>query len=161
MSRARAASRFCPCVRCSRLSIRRTPSAVTRCPASAVNRAFTSAGSDDSLIRKRSSTAVEAYANAGDPQSALRVAMQIVDLHHAAGRSGEVARFARLTLKPLRRDGHAAEADAISAYIARATGGAWSDPDAPKLPAFCSNCGAAVKPAEVARPTPTTVACPR
>jgi hypothetical protein len=105
------------------------------------------------------SGAVEAYAKAGDMHSAVRVLTQIVDLYRASGKSTEIARFGRFTLKPLRRDGFAAEADAISAELARLTGGAWHDPDAPKLPAFCSNCGAAVKPAEIVRPTPTTVAC--
>ena len=105
------------------------------------------------------SSAVEAYARAGAMQKAVQLATDLVGVHQAAGRNTEVARFMRFTLKPLRRDGLAAEADAIAAAIARATGGAWSDPDAPKLPGFCANCGAAVKPAEVARPTPSTVAC--
>ena len=38
MSRARAASRFCAWVRCSRLSISSTPSLVMRLPASATSR---------------------------------------------------------------------------------------------------------------------------
>ena len=41
-NRARAASRFCACVRCSRLSISSTPSAVMRRPASAISRSLTS-----------------------------------------------------------------------------------------------------------------------
>ena len=46
-SRARAASRFCACVRCSRLSMSRTSSAIMRLPARLRRRSFTSSGSDD------------------------------------------------------------------------------------------------------------------
>jgi len=58
-SRARAASRFCPCVRCSRLSMRSTPSDVMRLPASLTSRSLTSMGSEEAFTSKRSSTAVE------------------------------------------------------------------------------------------------------
>jgi hypothetical protein len=120
-----------------------------------------SAQSVDDIINTNifGSSAVEAYAKAGDMQNALRVATQIVGRYHALGNSPELARFMRFVLKPLRRDGYEAAAGAIAAQVATATSGAWSDPEAPKLPAFCSNCGAPVKPAEVVRPTPTTVAC--
>jgi hypothetical protein len=105
------------------------------------------------------SCAVVGYVKAGDPQAAIRLVMHFVALHQTAGRTAEAARFGRLSLKPLRRDGHVVEADEISTQLARVLGAAWNDPDAPRLPAFCSNCGAAVKPAEVVRPTPSTVAC--
>ena len=59
MKRARAASRFCACVRCSRLSISNTPSVVIRRPASVVSRCFTSYGNDEARTSNRSSTAVE------------------------------------------------------------------------------------------------------
>ena len=58
ISLSRAATRFCACVRCCRLSIISTPSDVIRVPASATNRSFTSTGNDDARTSKRSSTAV-------------------------------------------------------------------------------------------------------
>jgi len=57
--RSCAASRLADCVRCSRLSIRSTPSPVIRRPASAASRCLTSAGSEDRAISTRSSTAVD------------------------------------------------------------------------------------------------------
>jgi hypothetical protein len=59
MRRARAASRFWGWVRCSRLSMRRTPSALSRLPASATSRAFMSSGREDPRTSNRSSTAVD------------------------------------------------------------------------------------------------------
>jgi hypothetical protein len=114
---------------------------------------------DKMQTKMTGTTAVKAYAMAGDPASALRLATHLVNLFHEAGRNPEIPGFAKHALESLRNQGYAAEADALSAHIARAMGGAWSDPNAPKLPAFCSSSGAAVKPAEVVRPTPSTVAC--
>ncbi len=59
----------------------------------------------------------------------------------------------------MRLHGFAADADELSAHVGQLLGAAWNDPAAPKLPAFCSSCGSPVKPAEVVRPTPSTVAC--
>ncbi len=57
-SRAIAASRFFACVRCSRLSISKTPSAVSLCPARSARRALTASGRDDLTTSNRNSTAV-------------------------------------------------------------------------------------------------------
>ena len=103
--------------------------------------------------------AVKAYALAGDPANALRFATSTLDVLHSGGHAGEVPGIAKKCLEALRAQGHGAQADALSAHVGQLMGGQWSDPDAPKLAAFCVSCGAAVKPAEVVRPTPTTVAC--
>lgn len=103
--------------------------------------------------------AIKAYATAGDPKNAIRFATAWLDQLRRAGRAPEIPAFAGKTLESLRAHGQAADADAYSAHVAGMLGSAWSDPGAPKLPAFCGSCGAIVKPAEVVRPTPTTVAC--
>lgn len=110
-------------------------------------------------VNLHGSSAVECYLRLGDRDNAFRALRQFVEIHVNAQRVPEAARFGRLTIKPLRRDGLTTEADAVSAYLASALGAAWNDPDAPKLPPFCSNCGAAVKVVEVVRPTPSTAAC--
>jgi len=56
--RARAAARFCACVRCSRLSSTSTPAVVIRPPAIALRRDLTYGGSDEAPTLKRNSTAV-------------------------------------------------------------------------------------------------------
>jgi hypothetical protein len=110
-------------------------------------------------VKLMGANAVKAYAQSGDAANAVRLATRIVDLFHGAGRNPEIPGFAKHALADLRTQGHPQAADALSAHISGVMGGAWSDPDAPKLPAFCSSCGAAVKPAEIVRPTPSTVAC--
>jgi hypothetical protein len=103
--------------------------------------------------------AVKAYALGGDPQNAVRFAIATVDVLKTSGRAPEVPGFANKLLETLRTQGHGAAAEALSAHVGELIGAAWHDPHAPKLPAFCSACGGKVKPAEVVRPTPTTVAC--
>jgi hypothetical protein len=103
--------------------------------------------------------AVKAYVLAGDPKNAVRFAQATVDAIHGGGKEPEVPGFAAKALESVRLHGFAADADALSAYVGQLLGAAWNDLAAPKLPAFCSSCGAAVKPAEVVRPTPSTVAC--
>ena len=103
--------------------------------------------------------AVKAHVHAGDGKNALRFAQATVNEIHRQGHAAEVPGFAANALESMRLHGLAAEAELLSAHVGQLLSGAWSDPAAPKLPAFCSSCGAAVKPAEVVRPTPSTVAC--
>jgi hypothetical protein len=122
--------------------------------------AIASHGAGDVLMTKMNGAlAVKAYAKGGDPKNAVRFAIATVDALKAGGHVPEIAGFATKCLESLRVQGHSADADVLSAHVGQAVGAAWSDPNAPKLPAFCSSCGAAVKPAEVVRPTPSTVAC--
>jgi hypothetical protein len=114
-------------------------------------------------MKMSANNAVTAFAHASDPTNALRLATEIVDLLASASagadRRSEIPGFARHALESLRTQAHFAQADALSAHVAQRMGGAWSDAGAPRLAAFCPSCGAAVKPAEVVRPTPSTVAC--
>lgn len=103
--------------------------------------------------------AVKAYVHAADPANAVRFATATVEAIQAGGHAPEVPGFAAKALESMRLHGFAADADALSAHVGQLVGAAWNDPAAAKFPAFCSNCGAAVKPAEVVRPTPSTVAC--
>jgi hypothetical protein len=119
----------------------------------------THAAGDPLMWKMTAIVAVKAYAMAGDPSNAVRFATQTFDVLRSGGHGAEVPGVAKKCLESLRAQGHAAEADALSAHVARLMDGKWNDPDAPRLVAFCASCGAAVKPAEVVRPTPTTVAC--
>jgi hypothetical protein len=101
--------------------------------------------------------AIKAYAMAGDGANATRFARSTIDA--LKSRPPEIPGFMRKVLVSMRDHGLPAEADAVSAYVGEVLGAAWQDPNTPKLPAFCSACGAPVKPAEVVRPTPSTVAC--
>lgn len=100
----------------------------------------------------------KAYGMAGDPGKGARFAIATVDLLVTMNLIAEIPGFARKTLQALRAQGHTASADEFSAHVAQVVP-TWNDPDAPKIPAFCSACGAVVKPAEVVRPTPSTMAC--
>lgn len=102
--------------------------------------------------------AVKSWAYAGDPKNAVRFATSTVELFKTSGREPDIRSFATKILDILRGQGHHADADAFSAHV-RSVVPTWTDPNAPQLPAFCSACGAVVKPAEVVRPTPSTVAC--
>ena len=103
--------------------------------------------------------AVKAYSMSGDGANALRFGKAAVDAFAAASRVPEIAGFANKALESLRTRGQAAAAEELSKHISDVVGSAWSDPAMPQLPAVCASCGAVVKPAEVVRPTPTTVAC--
>ncbi len=102
--------------------------------------------------------AIKAFAHAGDPKNAVRIAISTVDLFKTIAGEPDIRSFATKALDTLRTQGHHADADAFSAHVLTLVP-TWSDPNAPQLPAFCTTCGAAVKPAEVVRPTPSTVAC--
>ncbi len=110
-------------------------------------------------MKLSASLAIKAYAMAGDAPNAERMARASVDAFAAAGRRAEIPGFATRVLEMLRSRGLGAVADAVSQHISGVMGTGFQDPAAPQLPAFCSSCGAAVKPAEVVRPTPSTVAC--
>jgi len=113
---------------------------------------------DHLTLRMMAALAVKGYGMAGDASNGLRIAIATVDVLVSMELLPEIPGFARKALQALRTQGHAAAADELSAHVGRAVP-TWSDPDAPKLPAFCSACGAAVKPAEIVRPTPSTIAC--
>jgi hypothetical protein len=108
-------------------------------------------------VKMCAALAIKAYAMAGDGANAVRFAKATVDV--LKSRPPEIPGFMRKALESMRDHGLSAEADVVSAYIGEVLGAAWQDPSAPKLPAFCSACGAPVRPAEVVRPTPSTVAC--
>jgi hypothetical protein len=114
---------------------------------------------DTLVLRMMAVLAVSAYVRAGDIPSAMRFATATVDLLQSVGMVPEIPGVARKMLNALRDQGHPSEADALSARVGQIVGAAWSDPGAPKLAAFCSSCGAAVKPAEIVHPTPSTSAC--
>jgi hypothetical protein len=117
-------------------------------------------GAGDTMSAKvEGNNAVTAFAKAGDSPGALRLATRLVDLFRDANLPREIPGFAGHALESLRMNGLAAAADALSAHVKGVMGAAWSDPAAPTLTAFCGSCGAAVKPSEVVRPTPSTVAC--
>jgi len=114
------------------------------------------------LTTMKMSTAlsIKAYAMGGDGASVVRFASSAIDALAAAGRVPEISGFATKLLRDIRAQGQPAAADAFSAHVSSVVGAGFSDPDAPKLAPFCPSCGAAVKPADVVRPTPSTVACP-
>jgi hypothetical protein len=102
--------------------------------------------------------AIKAWAYAGDPKNAVRFATATVDLLKRIAGEPDIRTFATRSLETLRTQGHHADADVLSAHVSSILP-SFSDPNAPRLPSFCFNCGAAVKPAEVVRPTPSTIAC--
>lgn len=110
-------------------------------------------------MKLSASLSIKAYAMGGDAQNAERMARASVDALAAAGRKPEIPGFANRVLESLRTRGLHPAADALSQHVSALMGSGFSDPAAPQLPAFCPSCGAAVKPAEVVRPTPSTVAC--
>lgn len=103
--------------------------------------------------------AVKAYAKGGDGASVVRFASSTVDVLLASHPGIEASSFAKNALEDIRLYDQHAAAEAFSAYVGKVVGAGWHDPAAPALPAFCPGCGAAVKPAEVVRPTPSTLAC--
>ena len=109
-------------------------------------------------VKMGAGMAIKAWAHAGDPKNAVRIATSTVDLLKTIAHEPDVRSFATKTLDSLRTQGYHADADAFSAHVHTVVP-TWSDPNAPQLPAFCSACGAVVKPAEIVRPTPSTVAC--
>jgi hypothetical protein len=117
-------------------------------------------GAGDTMEAKiAGNNAVTAFAKAGDSAGALGIATHMVDLFRDANLAGDIPGFARHALESLRLSGFVAAADALSVHVKGVMGAAWSDPAAPTLAALCPSCGAAVKPSEVVRPTPSTVAC--
>lgn len=110
-------------------------------------------------MKLSASLSIKAYAMGGDAANAERMAKASVDALAAAGRNAEIPGFATRVLESLRVRNLGGVADSVSAHVSACVGGGFHDAAAPQLPAFCSSCGAAVKPAEVVRPTPSTVAC--
>jgi hypothetical protein len=109
-------------------------------------------------IKMGANLAVKAWAYAGDGATAARFAMSVVDLLKTMGREPDIRGVASKALESLRAQGHLADAAALSAHVGASITG-WHDPNAPQLPAFCTHCGAPVRPDEVLRPTPVTFAC--
>lgn len=116
------------------------------------------AAGDTLTFRMMAVLAVKAYGRAGDPENAVRLAISTVDLLQSLAMIPEIPGVAHKMLAALRAQGHAASADGISAHVAEVVGAAWIDTGT-KLPAFCASCGAPVKPAEIVRPSPSTIAC--
>jgi len=110
-------------------------------------------------MKLSASLSIKAYAMGGDAANAERLAKATVDALAAASRGPEIPGFATRVLESLRSRSLGGVADAVSQHVGAVVGPSWNDPATPKLPAFCPSCGAAVKPAEVVRPTPSTVAC--
>ena len=110
-------------------------------------------------MKLNAALSVKSYAMAGDAANAARFASATVDALAGAGRTPEIHGFATKVLESMRVRGQAAAADEVSKHVGQVVGATWNDPAAPQLPAFCPSCGAAVKPAEIVRPTPSTVAC--
>jgi hypothetical protein len=109
-------------------------------------------------IKAASLMAVKAWAYGGDGANALRFATSVIDLFKTIAQEPDIRSYASKTLAMLRDQGLHAYADTLSAHVG-AVVPTWTDPNAPQLPASCGTCGALVKPAEVVRPTPSTVAC--
>jgi hypothetical protein len=117
------------------------------------------AAGDTLTFRMMAVLAVKAYGRAGDTENAVRLAVTTVDLLQGLAMIPEIPGVAHKMLAALRAQGHAVSADGISTHVAQVVGAAWSDAGATKLPAFCASCGAAVKPAEIVHPSPSSVAC--
>jgi len=114
----------------------------------------------DLLSKKMSALlSVKAYSKGGDAANAVRFASVTFDVLLAAGLAVDATSFAKKALEDIRLYDLTVAADQFSAYVGKVVGPKWHDPAAPQLPAFCSSCGGAVKPAEVVRPTPSTVPC--
>jgi hypothetical protein len=114
----------------------------------------------DLLSKKMSATlSVKAYSKGGDAANAVRFASATFDVLLAAGLAVDATSFAKKVLADIRLYDQNVAADELSAYVGKVLGAKWHDPAAPQLPGFCSSCGGVVKPAEVVRPTPSTVAC--
>jgi hypothetical protein len=104
--------------------------------------------------------AVKAYSKVPDTTNAIRFALQTIEALKAIGLPPvDQKGFAKKALEELRQYDHHAAADDLSTRVGQIFGAEWHDPAAPRLPAFCPSCGAPVKPAEVVRPTPSTIAC--
>lgn len=104
-------------------------------------------------------TAANAYILAGQPNGAWSVASHVADQFLASGRAPDAIAFVKKVVTMLRDRDHHAVADGVSAQAAHAFGVDWHDPSAPRLPSHCPGCGAAVRPQDVAYPTPSAPAC--
>ncbi len=110
-------------------------------------------------MKLNAALSVKSFAMGADGANAARVAVATVDALAAAGRVPEIPGFAAKALESMRIRHLAVVADEVSRHVGTVVGSAWNDPAAIKLPAFCTSCGAPVRPAEVTRPTPSTAAC--
>jgi hypothetical protein len=103
--------------------------------------------------------AAKAWMLAEEPNGAWSVAARVLQELVPTGRARQALPLMHKLVQALRERGYPEVAMGVSNDAGRALGTLWVDPDAPRLPNHCVQCGAAVRPAEVTHPTPTTVAC--
>lgn len=113
----------------------------------------------DLHFRMKASLAAKSWILAGEPNEAWNVAGRILEALVPQGRQRDALSLLHKIVEDLRAHGFHEAALGVSTDASRALGASWIDDKAPRLPPRCSQCGAPVRPEEVVRPTPVTVAC--
>lgn len=114
---------------------------------------------NDMMFRAHVLVAAKAWVLAAQPNGAWSVAARALESYLAQNRQNDAVSLMHKIVAMLRERGYGEAADGISWDASRGLGALWADPNAPRLPDHCHQCGAPVRPAEVVRPTPATVAC--
>ena len=114
---------------------------------------------DDIEFTLNALLAARAWMLAEEPNGAWSIAARVLEEFVPKGRAREALSLIHKIVDELREKGYPDVALGVSTDASRVLGELWIDPHAPRLPNHCTQCGAPVRPGEVVRPTPTTVAC--